>query len=189
MVWHYGDPLREQRYLDDGTGVVDLGDRDGLAVVWTGFRPDVGQFTGEFRSGTPDCLGGYEVRLPRESVAALLAAGRLAGLWAYTARRIAAGVPLADVDAPRIPPPHRLVRLYIDGSAESFPEPGTPLLVLRSDPGEPVGFLGSSAYHHELGLIGLAYVTADTDAESVLMVDGMVAGQEAVSRPSPGRPG
>lgn len=33
VAWHYGDPLREQRWLVDGTGVVDLANRGLLRVA------------------------------------------------------------------------------------------------------------------------------------------------------------
>jgi len=33
IAWHYGDPLREQRWLTDGSGVVDLGNRGLLRVA------------------------------------------------------------------------------------------------------------------------------------------------------------
>jgi folate-binding protein YgfZ len=33
VAWHYGDPLREQRLLDTGAGVVDRSNRDVLTVI------------------------------------------------------------------------------------------------------------------------------------------------------------
>ena len=33
LAWHMGDPLREQRWLEDGTGVVDLGNREVLRIT------------------------------------------------------------------------------------------------------------------------------------------------------------
>ncbi|MFP5283142.1 MAG: folate-binding protein, partial [Actinomycetes bacterium] len=33
LPWHFGDPLREQRLLEAGTGVVDLSTRGVLSVT------------------------------------------------------------------------------------------------------------------------------------------------------------
>ncbi|MCL2470852.1 MAG: folate-binding protein [Propionibacteriaceae bacterium] len=286
MPWHYGDPLGEQRRLEDGTGVVDLsvrevvrltghgrdkvlhllgtltrtdlqlgetastyvldakehivlflalvnsGDalwgwtepgygqalvdrlnqtrlpvevapelRPDMAVVWVGHgvpghAPGCG-----IRSGPPDCLGGSEVFVPRDEVEAVLDSGVRAGSWAYTARRIAAGVPRFAVDTDsctypdelgvpyrklacdeerdRDAPPRRLVRLHLDGSDEVFLEPGVPLVV-ASSPHTQVGVLGSMAYHYEWGPIGLGLVQREVVAGSTLIANGVAARVEAL---------
>ena len=284
LAWHYGDPLREQRWLDEGTGVVDLANRevfriwgsergsylnvlgtaklDGLipgqaastflldpqghilfflALVETGeeiwgwtepgcgaglvdhlnrmkFRMDVdarlcddmgvvwmgAPVDGPHRQGRPNCLGGAEAFVPRAEVESLIARGVPVGLWAYTARRIAAGVARigVDTDSRTLPnelgvpsenldfgkgcypgqetvarvynvgaPPRRLVRLHFDGSEERFLDSGTPVTL----DGAPVGHLGSMAYHHELGPIGLALVKRETDDGATLLADGVPA--------------
>ncbi|MCL2483132.1 MAG: folate-binding protein [Propionibacteriaceae bacterium] len=286
MPWHYGDPLGEQRRLEDGTGVVDLSVREvvrltgsgrdkvlhlpgtleksdlergetastyifdteghivlslalvnggdalwgwtepgygqvlvdrlnqtglsidvtpelcpDIAVVWVGHAvPDHEPGCG-VRSGTPDCLGGSEVFVPRNEIDAVLGAGARAGSWAYTARRIAAGVPrfAVDFDSHTYPgelgvpyrrlawdeerdreaPPRRLVRLHLDGSDEVFLEPGVPLVV-PSSPHTPVGVAGSMAYHYEWGPIGLGLVQREVADGSTLIADGVAARVEAL---------
>ena len=168
LVWHYGDPLGEQRWMADGTGVVDLSSRTvapDRVVVWSAFaQPYPG------RHGTPDCLGGYELWVPRAEVPVALARGRAAGLWAYTARRIAAGVPRPGVDDPP-GPGARLVRLHLDGSDERTLTGPMPL----TRAGVAVGVLTSAAYHYELGPIGLGYVDRGVADETTLLADGVPA--------------
>ena len=283
LAWHYGDPLREQRWLEEGTGVVDLANREVFritgserasylnllgtaklddlapgatastflldpqghilffaALVETGeeiwgwtepgcgvglvehlnrmkFRMDVdaqlrenmgvvwcGSPGGVCRAGTPNCLGGAEMFIPRGDVESMIAQGNPVGLWAYTARRIAAGIPRigTDTDGRTIPnelgvpsenvsldkgcypgqetvakvynvgaPPRRLVRLHFDGSEERFLDPGTPIMTA----GNTVGYLGSMAYHYELGPIGLSLVKRETDDAAALFADALPA--------------
>lgn len=337
-VWHYGDPLREQRWLEDGTGVVDLSARDviritgpergaylnllgtqklddmspgqamstflldpqghimhflalvetgdeiwgwtepgrgaglvdhltrmkfrmdvqadmriDMAVVWVGadipvdslMDPGLGdralmdRSSGDSdpnghgegvegipsaqetvdpcdgvgpqacpaRQGTPNCLGGKEVFIPRSQVDHVMSLGHPVGMWAHTARRIASGVIRVgmDTDTNTLPnevgvpsedlvlnkgcypgqetvarvynvgaPPRRLVRLHLDGSQESFLDPNTPLTL----DGAEVGFLGSMAYHHELGPIGLGLVKRQTDDNATLMAADVPASIE-----------
>jgi folate-binding protein YgfZ len=123
------------------------------------------------------------------------------GVWAAEALRIAAGTPRigVDTDARTIPnelgvpsaavaldkgcypgqetvarvynvgrPPRRLVRLHLDGSADLFPAHGTDL---RGGDGVTVGFLGSMAYHYELGPIGLGLVKVDYEGDVVTLND------------------
>lgn len=278
LAWHYGDPLREQRWLEDGTGVVDLANRQVVRITGpdrralTGDPPDggsvrsqgdgvscarddgatttgstywlspqgmiIGRFAwvevedavwgwiegcrleqnpcrltlqgGAFfeldiavearpdmtmrwsgqpgpicRSGTPDCLGGHELFLPRGTPLA----GRPVGIWAHTVRRIGAGVPRVGVDTDQrtlpaelspLGSPRRLVRLHLDGSAERFLDPATPL-VLADGPSGAVGFLGSMSYHRELGPIALGLVDAAIDASTTLLADGVPASVEELA--------
>jgi len=284
LAWHYGDPLREQRWLEAGTGTVDLANREVFritgaaraaylnllgtakldelapgrsastflldpqghilffaALVETGeeiwgwtepgcgagltdhlnrmrFRMDVDAQLREdmgvvwigspsdwpCREGTPNCLGGAEAFIPRTETESVMARGNPVGLWAYTARRIAAGVVRigVDTDSRTLPnelgvpsenldlgkgcypgqetvarvynvgaPPRRLVRLHFDGSEERFLDPLTPLTL----DGVPVGRLGSMAYHHELGPIGLSLIKRETDDDTTLLADGIPA--------------
>ena len=52
--------------------------------------------------------------------------------------------------------------------------------------GRPVGFVGSSARHHELGPIALALVKRNVPVDAPLVVDGMPAAQEVVVDPEVG---
>lgn len=143
------------------------------------------------------------------------AAGPAAGLWAYEALRIARGEPRfgVDTDHRTIPnevgwigpavhldkgcyrgqetvarvhtlgrPPRRLTLLHLDGSENRLPEAGSD--VLLGD--KAVGFVGSSARHHELGPIALALLKRNTPVDAELMVDGLVAAQEVVVDPEVG---
>ena len=137
------------------------------------------------------------------------------GLWAFEALRIARGEPRVglDTDARTIPneagwigpavhldkgcyrgqetvarvhtlgrPPRRLTLLHLDGSENRLPDLGAELLH-----GEKVvGFVGSSARHHELGPIALAMVKRNVPVDAVLDVDGMPAAQEVVVDPEVG---
>ena len=144
--------------------------------------------------------------------------GEPAGLWAWEALRIAAGVPRIgrDTDHRTIPneagllgravhldkgcyrgqetvarvhnlgrPPRRLVLLHLDGSADRLPAEGS-AVTLADDPDRAVGFVGTSARHHELGPIGLALVKRNVDQGAGLVVDGIAAGQELIVDPEVG---
>ncbi len=79
-------------------------------------------------------------------------------------------------------PPRRLTLLHLDGSENRLPELGTDLLL-----GEKVvGFVGSSARHHELGPIALAMVKRNVAIDATLSVDGMPASQEVIVDPDVG---
>jgi len=70
-------------------------------------------------------------------------------------------------------PPRRLVLVHFDGSREQLPPPGTPVTVAGDPDGRAVGFLGTSAWHAELGPIGLAVVKRQTPDDARLVADGM----------------
>ena len=157
----------------------------------------------------------YEL-VPRDQLTAYAAAaGPAAGLWAFEALRIARGEPRfgVDTDAKTIPnevgwigsavhmdkgcyrgqetvarvhtlgrPPRRLTLLHLDGSENRLPPLGAPLLLGDKQ----VGFVGSSARHHELGPIALALVKRNVDLGAELVVDGMPAAQEVVVDPEVG---
>ena len=157
----------------------------------------------------------YEL-VPRDQLAAYAAAaGPACGMWAFEALRIARGEPrhLVDTDARTIPneagwvgpavhldkgcyrgqetvarvhtlgrPPRRLTLLHLDGTENRLPEQGAELRH-----GEKVvGFVGSSARHHELGPIALAMVKRNVPLEATLEVDSMPAAQEVVVDPEVG---
>jgi folate-binding Fe-S cluster repair protein YgfZ len=75
-----------------------------------------------------------------------------------------------------------LVLLHLDGSAERLPERGSTVEVA----GSPVGFVGTSARHHELGPIALALVKRNVDPGTPLVVDGIAASQETLVDPDVG---
>lgn len=81
-------------------------------------------------------------------------------------------------------PPRRLTLLHLDGSENRLPSPGDPLTL----PGQerPVGFVGSSARHHELGPIALGLVKRSVAVDAALEVDGMPVAQEVVVDPEVG---
>lgn len=154
-------------------------------------------------------LGGRAVLRPPD----VLPEGIPAGAWAFDAHRIAAGVPriFVDTDHRTIPneiglfgthldkgcyrgqetvarvhnlgrPPRRLTLLHLDGSAEALPAPGAALEL----GGRSVGFVGSSARHHELGPIALALVKRAVPVDSTLVADGIPAAQEVLVDPEVG---
>ena len=83
-------------------------------------------------------------------------------------------------------PPRRLVLLHLDGSADRLPTEGSS--VSRSDAvdDQSVGFVGTSARHHELGPIALALVKRNVDPGVTLVVDGIAAAQEPIVDPEVG---
>jgi len=171
-----------------------------IAVAW---RP----------GSTPE--GRYDL-VPRPELPAHAAAvGDPAGTWAFEALRIARGEPRPglDTDHRTIPnevgwipravhldkgcyrgqetvarvhtlgrPPRRLTLLHLDGSDNRLPAQGTPLV----HAGREVGFVGSSARHHELGPIALALVKRAVPLDATLVADGIAAAQEVVVDPEVG---
>jgi hypothetical protein len=81
-------------------------------------------------------------------------------------------------------PPRRLTLLHLDGSENRLPAVGAE--VLPDGGGRAVGFVGSSARHHELGPIALALLKRNTDVSAALVVDGLPAAQEVVVDPEVG---
>lgn len=79
-------------------------------------------------------------------------------------------------------PPRRLALLHLDGSADRLPAQGSPVELA----GAAVGFVGTSARHHELGPIGLALVKRNVDPEAEFVVDGIAAAQELIVDPEVG---
>jgi len=284
LAWHYGDPLREQRLLEEGTGMVDLANREVvritggdraaylnllgtakldslapgetastllldpqghiiffLAVVETGeeiwgwtepgygrgvaghlnrmkFRMDVAAevredmsviwsgtpVDGPCRRGTPNCLGGAETFVCCGDVTSLMAGADPVGMWAYTARRIAAGIPRigTDTDSRTIPNEIGVPSENLSLNKGCYPgqetvakvynvgAPPRRLVRLHLDgsgerfldsgapitlDGDLIGHVGSMAYHHELGPIALGMVKRETDDDSTVLADGVPA--------------
>ena len=178
---------------------------DDLAVTW---RPS------DRRRRRPPRLRARPARPARRRTPRRPA--RPAGLWAFEALRIARGEPRLglDTDDRTIPnevgwigeavhldkgcyrgqetvarvhtlgrPPRRLTLLHLDGSENRLPVVGSELRLRRR---RPVGFVGTSARHHELGPIALALVKRNVDLAATLDVDGLVAAQEVVVDPEVG---
>ena len=182
--------------------VEDVTDR--LAVTW---RPTARV------EGAP--YSGYEL-VPRPELATYAAAaGPACGMWAFEALRIARGEPRLglDTDHRTIPneagwigsavhldkgcyrgqetvarvhtlgkPPRRLTMLHLDGSADRLPARASDLAL----DGRTVGFVGTSARHHELGPIALAMVKRNVPMDATLVVDGLAAAQEVIVDPEVG---
>ena len=176
---------------------------DELAVTW---RPSA--------TGTGP-YAGYEL-VPRDRLAAYAeAAGPACGLWAFEALRIARGEPRLglDTDHRTIPneagwigpavhldkgcyrgqetvarvhtlgrPPRRLTLLHLDGTENRLPSLGAEL----RNGDKAVGFVGTSARHHELGPIALAMVKRNVPLDAQLTVEGMPAAQEVIVDPDVG---
>ena len=84
-------------------------------------------------------------------------------------------------------PPRRLTLLHLDGSENRLPVRGSDLTMEDGKGGEKVvGFVGSSARHHELGPIALAMVKRNVPLDAPLTTDGLVAAQETVVDPEVG---
>ncbi|MDF1605005.1 folate-binding protein [Nocardioides sp. YIM 152315] len=83
-------------------------------------------------------------------------------------------------------PPRRLTLLHLDGSEDRLPTVGADLL--HGEPGKEkvVGFVGTSARHHELGPIALAMVKRNVPLDVQLTVEGMPAAQEVLVDPEVG---
>jgi folate-binding protein YgfZ len=65
-------------------------------------------------------------------------------------------------------PPRRLVLLHLDGiTSDEPPAPGTPVL---GEDGRAVGFVGTAARHHELGLVALALIKRNVADDAHLKV-------------------
>jgi folate-binding protein YgfZ len=182
-----------------------------FAVVWTPSPVEGAEWL--TRSGA-DSLDGVESFVPRSSLASL-SAGPAAGMWAYEALRIAAHVPRLglETDHRTIPnevgwlesavhlekgcyrgqetvarvhnlgkPPRRLTFLHLDGSVDTLPGHGAPVLADERE----VGFVTSSARHHDLGPIALALLKRNVAVDAPLLAGGVAAAQEIVVSPEIG---
>ncbi|GAB3644771.1 CAF17-like 4Fe-4S cluster assembly/insertion protein YgfZ [Streptomyces sparsus] len=82
-------------------------------------------------------------------------------------------------------PPRRLVFLHLDGSEVTIPGHGAPVRLASDGPeGRTLGFVTSSARHHELGPIALALVKRNVPVDAELTAgDNTAAAQETVVEP------
>ncbi|MFF2727532.1 YgfZ/GcvT domain-containing protein [Streptomyces sp. NPDC058008] len=81
-------------------------------------------------------------------------------------------------------PPRRLVFLHLDGSEVHLPGHGTPVrLAADGEEGRQLGFVTTSARHHELGPIALALVKRNVAVDAELIAGDTAAAQETVVEP------
>ncbi|MFD7444573.1 YgfZ/GcvT domain-containing protein [Streptomyces sp. NPDC059909] len=81
-------------------------------------------------------------------------------------------------------PPRRLVFLHLDGSEVLLPGHGTPVrLAADGEEGRQLGFITTSARHHELGPIALALVKRNVPVDAELLAGNTAAAQETVVEP------
>ncbi|MGP4004075.1 CAF17-like 4Fe-4S cluster assembly/insertion protein YgfZ [Streptomyces sp. 8N706] len=81
-------------------------------------------------------------------------------------------------------PPRRLVFLHLDGSEVKLPGHGAPVrLAADGEEGRQLGFVTTSARHHELGPIALALVKRNVPVDAELIADATAAAQEVVVEP------
>jgi len=93
----------------------------------------------------------------------------------------------SSYDAASSPPtPRRLTLLHLDGSDNRLPERGSALTVSGGTTDRAVGFVGTSARHHELGPIALGMVKRNVPLDATLEVDGITAAQEVIVDPEVG---
>lgn len=161
----------------------------------------------------PGLLPGAEVIVARGDLGSVMAAApHRAGTWALEALRVAAAVPRLgfETDHRTLPhevgwigpavhlakgcyrgqetvarvhnlgrPPRRLALAHLDGSAETLPAHGDAVLVGQRE----VGWVGTSAQHHELGPIATVVLKRNVDPDAPLLVAGVDAVQQVVVVP------
>lgn len=199
-----GEPTRRESVDGEPLAWVDS---------WPSTGPVTARYNPVDDAGHPGASRAWrEVLVPRDRLAEYVGDWDLAGTWASEALRVAAWRPRLgfETDHRTIPhetdwlrtavhlekgcyrgqetiarvhnlgrPPRRLVMLHLDGSAHHLPPRGTEVL----GPQRAVGFVTSSARHHELGPIALALVKRSTPTDVQLTVDGIAAAQEVVVTP------
>ncbi|TDD12998.1 YgfZ/GcvT domain-containing protein [Nonomuraea diastatica] len=80
-------------------------------------------------------------------------------------------------------PPRRLVFLHLDGSVDTLPPHGAPVIFESQE----IGVVGTAARHHELGPIALAVVKRSVPVDASLLAGGVAATQEVIVPPDAGR--
>ena len=81
-------------------------------------------------------------------------------------------------------PPRRMVFLHLDGSEVKLPVHGDPVrLASEGAEGRQLGFVTSSARHHELGPVALALVKRNVPVDAELLAGDTAAAQETVVEP------
>jgi tRNA-modifying protein YgfZ len=163
---------------------------------------------------------GTDLIVPRAGLVAAVAGMRsagasLAGMWAYEARRIAAGWPRLGLDTDHRTIPHEVgwieTAVHLNkgcyrgqetvARVHNLGRPPRRLVLLHLDGSEDrlpgrgdavdlhgasVGVAGSAARHYELGPIALALVKRTTPVDATVTVDGIAAAQEVLVSPDAG---
>jgi len=83
-------------------------------------------------------------------------------------------------------PPRRLTLLHLDGSENRLPKLRAAVEPAGGVETKPVGTVGTSARHHELGPIALALLKRNVPVDAPLRVDGIAAAQEVLVDPEVG---
>ncbi|MFJ9697128.1 YgfZ/GcvT domain-containing protein [Kitasatospora sp. NPDC101183] len=106
--------------------------------------------------------------------------------WLHTAVHLQKGCYRGQETVARVHnlgrPPRRLVFLHLDGTEETLPPHGTEVRLASDPDGRALGFVTSSARHHELGPIALAIVKRNVPVDAVLLA-GTVPGTQDVIVP------
>jgi hypothetical protein len=163
---------------------------------------------------------GTDLIVPRDQIPAVAGAlrergGRMAGMWAYEALRIAAHQPRLGLDTDHRTIPHEVgwidTAVHLDkgcyrgqetvARVHNLGHPPRRLVLLHLDgsvdrlpghgdpvelDGAQVGFVGSAARHHELGPIGLGLVKRTMPTGAALLAGGVDAAQEVIVPPDAG---
>jgi tRNA-modifying protein YgfZ len=187
-------------------GVVSVLGPDTPAGDIGGLRLDVGLGT-DLIVARPDLAGVVE--------GLQSAGGELAGMWAYEALRIAAGLPRLGLDTDHRTIPHEvgwietavhLTKGCYRGQetvarVHNLGHPPRRLVLLHLDgsedklpglgaavvlDGASAGFAGSAARHYEQGPIALALIRRTTPVTATFTVDGIAAAQEVLVSPEAG---
>ena len=212
VVW---EPIREQ----DPQRVTWLVSADVAGVPVPDSGSDRGGDATKYIDHRPDTFIGREVLVPQAQVLSALGDAP-AGTWALEALRVAAAAPRLghETDHRTLPhevgwigpavhlskgcyrgqeavarvhnlgaPPRRLALLHLDGGAEVLPVHGDVVLLDERE----IGWIASSARHHELGPIATAVLKRNVDSAADLIVrtssGDVAAGQEAVVAVTPRR--
>ncbi|MEU9379787.1 folate-binding protein [Streptomyces sp. NPDC048279] len=81
-------------------------------------------------------------------------------------------------------PPRRLVFLHLDGSDVHLPPHGTEIrLADDGEDGRKIGFVTTSARHHEVGPVALALVKRNVPVDARLVAGDTAAAQEVIVEP------
>jgi hypothetical protein len=70
---------------------------------------------------------------------------------------------------------------------DTLPPHGAPVKLAGDLDGDEVGFVGSSARHHELGPIALGLVKRTVPTDATLLAGGVAAAQTVIVPPDAGR--
>ncbi|OYN84682.1 folate-binding protein YgfZ [Parenemella sanctibonifatiensis] len=186
-----------------------------LAVIWSIGTPPASLPEHLITRSAADSLGGREAFVPRDHVADFLGHfDQQAGVWAYEARRIAAGVPRlgCETDHRTIPNELGLWGTHLEkgcyrgqetvARVHNLGRPPRRLVLLHLDgsvdelpahgtevfhEGKKIGFVGSAARHYELGPVALGVVRRGVPADAELLVGAeLSAAQEPLVDPEVG---